>query len=117
MRSQIATASQNKRNAGVTPYAFTEHGITMLATVLRSERAVKMSIAVVRAFIELKKIAINYSEIAKQLKGLKDRLGEHDVQLGAIYDDLENLMDEKTEAKVKKIGWRKGKDWVLKINS
>ena len=105
MRSQFATASRNKRNAGITPFAFTEHGITMLATVLKSERAVKMSIAVVRAFIELKKIAVNYSEIARLLKGLKDRLGEHDVQLGAIYDALENLMEEKTEEKVKKTGW------------
>lgn len=105
MRSQIATASQSKRNTGVTPYAFTEHGITMLASVLKSERAVKMSIAVVRAFIELKKIAVNYSEIAGKLELLKDRIGEHDVQLGAIYDALENLMDEKTEEKVKKINW------------
>ena len=105
MRSQIATASQSKRNTGVTPIAFTEHGITMLATVLKSERAVKMSIAVVRAFIELKRMATNYAEIARQLKNLKDHIGEHDVQLGAIYDALENLMDEKTEAKVKKIHW------------
>ena len=105
MRSQIATASQSKRNTGVTPYAFTEHGITMLATVLKSERAVKMSIAVVRAFIELKRMATNYAEIARQLKNLKDHIGEHDVQLGAIYDAIENLMDEKTEEKVKKIHW------------
>ena len=105
MRSQIATASQSKRNTGVTPYAFTEHGITMLATILKSERAVKMSIAVVRAFIELKRMATNYAEIARQLKNLKDHIGEHDVQLDAIYDAIENLMDEKTEAKVKKINW------------
>lgn len=105
MRSQIATASQSKRNVGVTPYAFTEHGITMLATVLKSERAVKMSVAVVRAFIELKKIAINYNEIARQLNSLKERLGEHDVQLGAIYEALENMMDEKAEEKVKKVSW------------
>lgn len=105
MRSQIATASRSKRNAGITPFAFTEHGITMLATVLKSERAVKMSVAVVRAFIELKKIAINYNEISRQLNNLKERLGEHDVQLGAIYEALENMMDEKAEEKVKKIHW------------
>ena len=111
MRSQIATASQNKRNAGVTPYAFTEHGITMLATVLRSERAVKMSIAVVRAFIELKRLASNYSEIAKQLNQLKDKIGEHDIQLSGIYDAIENLLDEKTEKKTweerERIGFKK----------
>src|SRR5665811_985802 len=49
MRSQIATSSQIKRQSRLLPYAFTEHGVTMLASVLKSERAVKMSIAVVRA--------------------------------------------------------------------
>ena len=111
MGSQIATASQTKRNAGVTPYAFTEHGITMLATVLRSERAVKMSIAVVRAFIELKRLASNYSEIAKQLNQLKDKIGEHDIQLSGIYDAIENLLDEKNEKKTweerERIGFKK----------
>ena len=63
MRSQIATSSQSKRKDTYTPYAFTEHGVTMLASVLKSERAVKMSIAVVRAFIELKKNALQYNEL------------------------------------------------------
>ena len=111
MRSQIATASQNKRNVAITPYVFTEHGVTMLASVLKSERAVKMSIAVVRAFIELKKLASNYSEIAQQLSQLKDKIGEHDIQLSGIYDAIENLLDEKTEKKTwaerERIGFKK----------
>ena len=102
MRSQTETASQKKRNIGITPFAFTEYGITMRASVLKSERAVKMSIAVVRAFIQLKKLAINYEELGKQLTFLKERLGEHDVQLAAIYDALENLMDEKMDDKIEK---------------
>ena len=105
MRSQIATASQSKRNTGVTPYAFTEYGVTMLASVLKSERAVKMSIAVVRAFIELKKMATGYSEIAKKLTQIEDRLGEHDVQLGAIHDAIENLLDEDVDEKIEKEKW------------
>ena len=55
-RSQNATASQKRRKTTSAPLAFTEHGVTMLASVLKSERAVKMSIAVVRAFIELKNL-------------------------------------------------------------
>lgn len=106
MRSQIATASQSKRNTGITPYAFTEHGITMLSSVLKSERAVKMSIAVVRAFIELKKMATGYSEIAKKLTQIEDRLGEHDVQLGAIHDAIENLLDEEVDEKIEKEKWQ-----------
>ncbi len=91
MRSQIATASQKKRNTDITPYAFTEHGVTMLASILKSERAVKMSIALVRAFIELKRVATQYTKISEQLQILKDRIGEHDVQLNSIYTAIENL--------------------------
>ena len=92
MRSQFATASQKKRNLDITPYAFTEHGVTMLANVLKSERAVKMSIAVVRAFIELKRSASNFNQIAEQIENLKLHLGEHDVQLNSIYEAIENLL-------------------------
>ena len=67
-RLQNATASQKRRKTTSAPYAFTEHGVTMLATVLKSERAVKMSIAVVRAFIGLKKSALQYNQLAIQSK-------------------------------------------------
>jgi phage regulator Rha-like protein len=105
MMSQTVISSQKRRKLSSPPFAFTEHGVTMLATVLKSERAVKMSIAVVRAFIELKKMATSYSEIARKLALLEDRLGEHDVQLGAIHDAIENLLDDKVEEKVKTKAW------------
>ena len=88
MRSQIVTSSQSKRKDSYTPYAFTEHGVTMLASILKSERAIKMSIAVVKAFIELKKVASQYNGIIEQIQLLKEHLGEHDVQLNAIYTAL-----------------------------
>jgi phage regulator Rha-like protein len=110
IRSQFATASQKKRNVNVTPYAFTEHGVTMLASILKSEKAVKMSIVVVRAFIELTRSALQYGEITKQLQALKEHLGEHDVQLNQIYDAIENLLDDKAEQKTwdnrKRIGFK-----------
>ena len=99
MRSQIVTASQAKRNIIFAPYAFTEHGVTMLAGILKSERAIKMNIAIVRAFISLRQFAINYAELAKEIETLKDITGNHNVQLNQIYDALENLMDEKAEQK------------------
>jgi hypothetical protein len=105
MRSQIATASQKKRNTSILPYAFTEYGVTMLASILKSERAVKMSIAVVRAFIELKNSALRYDGIIEQIQLLKQHLGEHDVQLNAIYTALENLMDDKVDKELKEKEW------------
>lgn len=114
MRSQIATASQSKRNVSVAPYAFTEHGVGMAAMILKSDRAVKMSIAIVRAFIALRKFAINYDALSKEIAALKKVTGSHNIQLSKIYDTLENLMDEKAEQKTweerKRIGFKSNQD-------
>jgi hypothetical protein len=95
MRSQIVTASQNKRNTDNTPYAFTEHGVAMLSGVLNSEKAINMNIAIMRAFIEIRRIAIHQIDLRTQLQELKEKLGDHDIQLNQIYDAMENLLDEK----------------------
>ncbi len=93
------TGSSRFRKKGYLPYAFTEYGVTMLASVLRSEKAVNMSIAVVRAFIALKEYAVRQPTLTDQLQQIRDRLGEHDVQLNTIYSAIENLLSEKAEQK------------------
>jgi hypothetical protein len=106
IRSQIVTtSSQNNhyqlvgalenRGYRVFPYAFTEQGIAMLSGVLRSERAVQMNIAIMRAFVAIRKIALLQQDVVEQLKQIKERIGEHDVQLSQIYDAIENMLDEK----------------------
>jgi hypothetical protein len=77
-------------------YAFTEHGVTMLASVLKSKKAIQMNIAIIRAFIALKQFALNYHELAEQIKELKETTGNHNIQLNEIYNALENLLDEKS---------------------
>lgn len=77
------------------PYAFTEQGVAMLSGVLHSDKAIKMNIAIMRAFVEVRRILVHQSDVRLQLQELKDRLGEHDVQLNQIYDAMENLLDEK----------------------
>jgi hypothetical protein len=81
------------------PYAFTEHGVTMLASVLKSKKAIQMNIAIVRAFIALNQFALDYKELAEQIKELKETTSNQNVQLNQIYDALENLLDEKIEQK------------------
>lgn len=95
MSSQIVTTYPQKRPHGAFPYAFTEQGIAMLSGVLRSERAVQMNIAIMRAFVAIRKIALLKQDVAEQLKQIKERIGEHDVQLSQIYDAMENMLDEK----------------------
>ena len=99
LRSQIVTASQTKRNTGITPYAFTEQGVAMLSGVLHSDKAIHMNIAIMRAFVEVRKVLVRQSDLKEQLKEIKERLGEHDAQLNQIYDAMENLIDEKAEVR------------------
>jgi len=99
MRSQTVIASQSKRNTTVTPFAFTEQGVAMLSGILNSDKAINMNIAIMRAFVELRKVLMLPSDLKEQLNQIKERLGEHDVQLNQIYDAMENLLDEKSAQK------------------
>lgn len=93
------------------PYAFTEQGVAMLSGILNSDRAINMNIAIMRAFVEVRRVLIQQSDIREQLKLIKERLGEHDTQLNQIYDAMENLLDEKAAQKKwddrERIGFKK----------
>jgi hypothetical protein len=104
--SQIVTSSRKHRGATYLPYAFTEHGITMLASVLRSETAIKMNIAIVRAFVALRKFATQYNDLLKQVKELHEKVGNHDAQLNSIYEAIENLLDDKTDKQLEQQKWK-----------
>jgi RNA binding exosome subunit len=110
MRSQFVTASQSKRNTKTTPYAFTEQGVAMLSGILNSDKAIAMNIAIMRAFVEIRRILIQETDLRIQLNQIRERLGEHDTQLNAIYDAMENLLDEKAAQKKfeerKRIGFK-----------
>jgi phage regulator Rha-like protein len=81
------------------PYAFTEHGVTMLASVLKSDKAVEMNIAIVRAFISLRQFALQYKDLADQIQEIKETVENHNEQLSKIYDAIENLLKEKETEK------------------
>ena len=99
LRYQIGTSSWG--GTRYMPFAFTEHGVTMLASILNSERAIKMNIAIVRAFVGLRQLITKSADLTGQLvqlrQELSERIDEHDIQLKAIYDAIENLLDEKAE--------------------
>ena len=103
--SQTVMSSIKFRGAKYLPYAFTEHGVTMLASILKSPKARKMNIAIVRAFIALKKFVSKSDAVFGLVKELKERIDEHDVQLSSIYNAIEGLLDEREQANAKKIGW------------
>ncbi|MGN6417356.1 MAG: ORF6N domain-containing protein [Pseudobacter sp.] len=94
LRSQIVTAKNQSRNRFL-PYAFTEQGVAMLSSVLNSDKAIQMNIAVMRAFVDIRKALFVQTDIREKLKQIQERIGEHDTQLNHIYEALENLLDEK----------------------
>lgn len=104
--SQIVTSSKKHRGLTYLPYAFTEHGVTMLASVLRSDRAIKMNIAIVRAFIALKEYILNYKDLAGQINEIRQTVTNQSDQLNQIYDAIENMLDEKEEKQEQKRLWK-----------
>lgn len=90
-RSQIATGSEKHRDPRLLPYAFTEHGAVMAANVLNSERAVAMSVYVVRAFVKLREVLASSDELAKKLDALERKLtGRLDTREKAIIELFAN---------------------------
>ncbi len=95
MRSQIVT-SKGRGGRRTAPYVFTEQGVAMLSGVLRSQTAVTVNIAIMRAFVELRRAATSYAAIERRLTDLErettEKLGKHDQQLGEIFKVLRQLI-------------------------
>ncbi|MDD5387932.1 MAG: ORF6N domain-containing protein [Gallionellaceae bacterium] len=94
LRSQIATSNAESPGRGGrrhAPYAFTEHGAIMAATLLNSPKAVEMSVFVVRAFIELRDWLSSHREIAEKLDYLERKVSSHDQALAGVIDTLRQL--------------------------
>jgi DNA-binding TFAR19-related protein (PDSD5 family) len=84
--------------------AFTEQGVAMLSGVLHSKRAILVNIAVMRAFVRLRHILLTHKELAEQLKELKQKVGEHDGQIFAIFEAIKKLTQPE-EKPPKRIGF------------
>ena len=107
--SQIVMMNIPKNRIGkYLPYAFTEHGVTMLASVLKSDKARKMNIAIVRAFVALRRTLLNIESLQSQIKDLETK---YDSQFGDIFEAIQFLMTENKEISTyyerNKIGYKK----------
>ncbi|HEX5928003.1 MAG TPA: ORF6N domain-containing protein [Solirubrobacterales bacterium] len=92
LRSQIATSNAGRGGRRYAPYAFTEQGVAMLSSVLRSKTAIAVSIEIMRAFVELRRVANSYAAIEKRLEQIEQGVGEHDEQLEQIFGALRQLI-------------------------
>jgi hypothetical protein len=103
LRSQIVI-SKGKGGRRYLPYVFTEQGVAMLSSVLRSERAIQVNVAIMRVFVRLRGMLAAHRELAVKLEQLEERIEVHDEQIGAIFEAIRQLMTP-PERERKKIGF------------
>lgn len=87
------------------PYAFTEHGALMLGNVLKSERAVEMSLMVVRAFVHMRELVAGNKELAQKLNQLERKMGAHDKAIAEIINAIRQLTTPEAPKKKRPIGF------------
>lgn len=113
LKSQFVMSSGGHGGRRKRPLVFTEQGVAMLSGVLRSDRAVAVNIEIMRAFVELRRVAGSFDELQKRLDQMEldigARLNEHDEQLGQVFEALRQLMAPSHSAK-RPIGFRVRED-------
>lgn len=93
------------KHASTLPYAFTEHGVAMLASVLNSERAVKLSIHIIKTFVKLRELISTHKELANKLSQLERRIEKHDEEIRTIFNAIRQLMSPPVKPQ-RQIGFR-----------
>ncbi len=101
LRCQIVTSRRGGRR--YLPYAFTEQGVAMLSSVLNSERAIKVNIQIMRAFVNLRRIALTYIGLKRKIEAMEKK---YDVQFKIVFEAIKKLLEPKPVEKKRRIGFR-----------
>ena len=96
---------QKLKFSSVNPRAFTEHGAIMAASVLNSNRAIEISVFVVRAFVQLREVIAGHKELARKIAQLERKLGDHNEQIIVLFKAIKQLIDPKPPPKKRRIGF------------
>jgi len=103
LRSQIVTSSWGGRRT--LPYAFTEQGVAMLSSVLNSERAVQVNIAIMRAFVKLREILTTHRELAEKIAELESKYRQHDDKIQDVFEAIRELLEPPQVSPKRRIGF------------
>ena len=99
--SQFAISKKGRGGRRFPPYAFTEQGVSMLSSVLNSERAIQVNVAIMRAFVRIRKLLTSHKDLARKLEALE---GKYDAQFKVVFDAIRALM-EPPKVQRRKIGF------------
>jgi hypothetical protein len=108
MVSQNAIPSR-KHLGGYLPYAFTEHGVLMLANVLKTQTAMDVSIRIIEIFVKMRELLLSHKDILLQLEKMEKKLTSHDDDIALIFGYLKQLLDPPQTPR-RKIGFRRNDD-------
>jgi phage regulator Rha-like protein len=108
LRSQSVTSKTGRGGRRYMPYVFTEQGVAMLSSVLSSEQAIQVNIAIMRAFVKLKEMLSTNKELANKLSQLERHIEKHDGEIKLVFDAIRQLMAP-PETKKRKIGFNRDK--------
>jgi len=104
LRCQTGISKPGRGGRRYLPYAFSEQGVAMLSSVLNSKRAIEVNVAIMRAFVQLRKMINSHAELSRKLSDLERKFGDYDEQIQAIFEAIRQLMAP-PDKKVKKIGF------------
>lgn len=96
-RYQFGTSNKEKMGLRVPPFVFTEHGAVMLASVLNSERAIKVNIQIIRIFNKMREMLLAHKDILLQIEQMQQKLVEHDTNILLIFEYIKQLEQEKQQ--------------------
>jgi hypothetical protein len=105
LRSQIVTSNVGRGGRRYLPYAFTEHGVAMLSSVLASKRAVALNILIIRAFVRLREYLITHKDLARKLEDVERTQLEHSAHIEQIYAYIQRLLEPASESSKRRIGF------------
>jgi hypothetical protein len=91
LTSQFAMSKTGRGGRRTTPYAFTEQGVAMLSSVLNSDRAVRVNIAIMRAFVKMREVLATHKELAREIEKLQATQKDHAVMLALVVRDMQTL--------------------------
>jgi hypothetical protein len=110
LRSQIATSNVGRGGRRYPPYAYTEHGVAMLSSVLTSERAVALNILIIRAFVRLREYLATHKDLARKLEDVEHTQLEHSAHIEQIYGYIQRLLEPVQESSKRRIGFSIGQE-------
>jgi len=106
LRFQIETSKKGRGGRRYSPYAFTEHGVAMLSSILKSRRAVQMNILIIRAFVRLREVLAAHKDLAVRIQQIEQTQNRHGSVISILAEEITKLKAQPLPTRMRRIGFR-----------